>query len=159
MSRRSSSRISLGPRLAGWALLGVAVAVAVAVAGCGLFPSLQSDRPVLGISNGTTLEVTLVVNGSVVAVLAPGEGTSMADEASLPDLPWFVEARSPTGRVLTSMQVLPGQVTSNTRPDGGGELHGVGGRVDLSCGRLDIWAGPPMGGPPPGPGVPGDCRP
>ncbi len=35
----------------------------------------------------------------------------------------------------------------------------MGARVDLSCGRIDIWSGTPMMGPAPGPGVPGDCDP
>jgi hypothetical protein len=37
-------------------------------------------------------------------------------------------------------------------------LKGDGNRVDLSCGRIDVWAGPPLLGPAPGPGTPGDCR-
>ena len=36
---------------------------------------------------------------------------------------------------------------------------GSGARVDLSCGRLDVWVGPPMHGPFPAPGRPGDCDP
>ena len=41
-------------------------------------------------------------------------------------------------------------------------LHGLRPRWrtrNLSCGRLDIWSGPPLSGPPPGPGKPGDCAP
>jgi hypothetical protein len=69
-------------------------------------------------------------------------------------LPWSVEARSPSGRLLISMTVRPGDVDGE-----GTEQRGTGGRVDLSCGRLDIWSGPPMLGPAPGDGMPGDCLP
>ena len=47
--------------------------------------------------------------------------------------PWHVEARSPTGRVLTSMDVEPGQVQTNTLPGGVVQHSGTMGRVDLSA--------------------------
>jgi hypothetical protein len=77
-------------------------------------------------------------------------------------LPWKVEARSPSGRVLTTMDVAIGSVTSTMYPDGHGESSGTMGRVDLSCGRLTIWAGdqaPSGPAPPPSPGMAGDCEP
>ena len=51
-----------------------------------------------------------------------------------------------------------GRYTGSSRP---ADLSAQGDavRVDLSCGRLDIWSGPPLLGPPPGPGTPGDCTP
>lgn len=80
------------------------------------------------------------------------------DVAALPPLPWNVEARPPSGRVLTSMQVRPGDVQSADSA-----VHTIPiGRVDLSCGRITIWAGDvsPSGPPPfPSPGSPGDCAP
>ena len=120
-------------------------------------PALNT-APSLGISNGTTLAVTLVVNGAVVGTFAPG-ARSDPIAASLPGLPWAVQVRSPSGRLLTSMTVRVGDVWQTTGPDGGVTMKGDGMRVDLSCGRLDIWSGPPMLGPPPGPGTPGDCAP
>jgi hypothetical protein len=113
----------------------------------------------LSIQNGTTLTVTLVVNGVPVATLAPGAciGCRLDDGVSasrLSPLPWQVEARSPNGRVLVSMTVRQGDVI---KTDSGAQ--GVANRVDLSCGRLDIWSGPPLAGPAPGPGSPGDCLP
>ena len=68
--------------------------------------------------------------------------------------PWFVEARTASGRALLTLVVHAGDVRyqeSSTRGDAN--------RIDLSCGRLDIWAGPPLIGPMPGPGSPGDCVP
>jgi hypothetical protein len=129
------------------------------LAGCStlLGPS-PSPLPNLGISNETTLTVTLIVNGTVVGTFAPGMASS-AILVPLPNLPWMVETRSPTGRVLSSMTVHPGDVTSTEEPNGNGSSTSDGARVDLSCGRLDIWSGAPMLGPPPGSGTPGDCAP
>ncbi len=113
----------------------------------------------LAISNGTTLAVAVVVNGVVVGVYPGGTGRDGISASELPALPWIVEARSPSGRVLTSMTVLADDVWSAETGNGGTERKGDGMRVDLSCGRLDIWSGPPMLGPAPGPGSPGDCDP
>ncbi len=141
--------------------------VAVALAACSAVPTPppgagSGGLPALGVSNGTSLDVTLVVNGAAVAVYpARGPAPSLAPGA-LPPLPWSVEARSPSGRVLASMAVTsPGSAT--VLPDGAVEHVGAGmGRVDLSCGRLTIWAGDVVpSGPAPAssPGTPGDCAP
>jgi hypothetical protein len=123
-----------------------------------------SPRVHLGISNSTTLDVTLFVNGQRIADYPSGGGQLPAiDDAALPPLPWDVEVRSPSGRVLLSMRVEEGQVSSATDAGGLGTHIGRTGVVDLSCGRLMIWAGDfiPTGGgpPPPSPGTPGDCAP
>jgi hypothetical protein len=60
------------------------------------------------------------------------------------------------------MDVAVGEVTATVYPDGHSEAGGAFGRVDLSCGRLTIWAGydAPSGPVPPSPaGSPGDCAP
>lgn len=83
------------------------------------------------------------------------------DFSTLPALPWTVDARSPTGRLLTSMTVKVGDVTADNA-DGNLGTSGTIGRVDLSCGRITIWAGyfAPSGPVPPSPaGSPGDCAP
>lgn len=136
------------------------LAFAFAIAACDVPP--LAERPHLGISNGTTLDVTLWVNGHLVAQDPAGGPAPEIDSSRLPPLPWVVEARSPTGRVLTTMRVEPGQVWTTRRPDGGTETGGAMGRVDLSCGRLTIWAGDMQpSGPVPAqpPGRPGDCVP
>src|SRR5262245_21513218 len=141
------------------AMLGLLLVLVVACAADG--DPTDGDRPELGVSNGTTLTVTLRVNGVTVATIEPGTPMPSIDPAGLPSLPWTVEARSPSGRVLTSMIVQPGSVASTTRPDGATESRGTFGRVDLSCGSLRIWAGIPPSGPAPASpaGVPGDCAP
>lgn len=133
--------------------------LAVGISACGA----PADSPNLGVSNDTTLIVTIVVNGHRVATLAPGGADPSIDAAGLPALPWTVEAQSPSGRVLTSMQVFPGQVKSTTNSDLMSSSQGTIGRVDLTCGRLTIWAGDraPSGGPRPAfsLGTAGDCVP
>ena len=140
-------------------LVGLMLTV-ITLAGCGATTSpAPSPPPGLGISNGTTLTVTLVVNGTTVATFAPHTGRDAIPASLLPALPWKVEARSPSGRLLTSMTVRAGDVRQTFLPNGEGSTQGDGVRVDLSCGRLDIWSGPPLSGPAPGPGSPGDCAP
>lgn len=146
--------------------------VGVLVADCGgpaLTPTPSTSTvgqsggtAVLAISNGTTLPVTLFLNGRALGTATPGVGMPPIDFATLPPLPWTVEARSPSGRVLTSMTVLTGNVWATTDPAGNVETNGAMGRVDLSCGRLTIWAGynAPSGPVPPSPaGTAGDCAP
>lgn len=132
--------------------------IAVMVAACNATPSSPPPPPYLGVSNGTTLTVALVVNGQVVGVFPPGGPEPTINVAALPPLPWNVEARSPSGRVLTTMQVAPGEIQGADS-----SIHTIPmGRVDLSCGRLTLWAGdyPPSGPAPfPSPGTPGDCAP
>ena len=106
----------------------------------------------LNANNGTTEAVSLVVNGAAIRELAPGANvTVMAKD--LPALPWEAEVRFPNGRTLVSLTVNAGDVVY-----GPNHAHGDAARVDLSCGRIDLWSGPPLLGPAPGPGVPGDCN-
>jgi hypothetical protein len=132
------------------------VVLAAAVATCSMLQS--GERPPLGVSNGTDLVIIVIVNGMEAGRFAPGVGADI-DVNLLPPLPWTVEARTTTGRLLTSMDVQPGQVFRKQLPDGSTQTSGALGRVDLSCGRFDMWAGEPIGGPAPGPGKPGDCVP
>ena len=133
--------------------LGPLVAVLV-LAACSASPT--ENLPPLGISNGTTLTVSLYVNDVLVAVAPPTGPQPSVNVAALPQLPWTVEARSPSGRVLTSMHIVAGQVWAS-----GNVSQSTAGRVDLTCGRLDIYAGAPPLGPAPLPssGTPGDCAP
>ena len=138
------------------------VAVAIVAAGCGsLLPQAPGEPPFdaqIRVANGTELEVTIAVNGTVVGSAPAHTDVTIGPEV-LPTKPWSVDARSPSGRVLLSFTVLPGQVTRTTASDGTTKMSGAGNRADLSCGRLDIFVGPPMIGPVPGPGEAGDCEP
>lgn len=140
----------LGVRLASTALL-----LAASCSDLAPTPAPVAD---LEISNGTTLTVALAVNGGRIASVSPHTVERIAP-SRLPPLPWKVEAQTASGRVLASMTVRAGDVTRTTNPDGSWSWKGDAVRVDLSCGRLDIWSGPPLAGPVPGPGSPGDCDP
>lgn len=148
-------------------MCGVVALLALIVLGCSAGTSSGGApsppmRVNLGVANGTTLAVTLFVNGVRFAEFQPHGPEPTIDIAALPVLPWTVEARSPSGRVLTSMRVEVGQVRTFTRPGGAIEPVATMGRVDISCGRLTIWAGDfTPSGPIPAspPGEPGDCEP
>jgi hypothetical protein len=133
-------------------LAAAALLVAVACAGTG--PVIAD----LEVSNGTTLAIAVDVNGKTITNVGPGNVARIAP-SQLPALPWKVEARTASGRLLASLTVQPGDVTQTDLPNGGRAYKGAAVRADLSCGRLDIWSGPPLAGPPPGPGSPGDCDP
>ena len=138
------------------------LAITIVVAGCSMLPAgtnvVPASSMTLNVSNGSTLAVALAVNGTVVDKIGPHETRSDIPASKLPDLPWSVEVRSPSGRVLASLVVRDGDVASFSEPGGAG-VRGDAQRVDLSCGRIDVWSGPPMAGPSAGAGVPGDCDP
>jgi hypothetical protein len=129
------------------------VVLAVVVSGCSAPPGTK-----LVVDNGTTLAVTVVVNGQNIGMVAPQTQQSF-DASGMPAMPWSIQVLSPSGRLLTSVSADPGSAGSSTDADGHTTQYGVGSRVDLSCGRLDVYVGPPMIGPAPGPGQPGDCEP
>ena len=110
----------------------------------------------LNIENDTTIAVTLVVNGKVIETV-PAGGYEDPIKAELPGLPWNVETRSPSGRVLSSMTVMQATSGRQPSPTAACETKGDAVRVDLSCGRLDVWSGPPLLGPASVPGQSGDC--
>ena len=85
----------------------------------------------LWVNNDTTIAVTIVVNGTKLETV-PGNTVEQPIKADLPPLPWHVEAVSPSGRLLTSLDVHypPAAV-----------------RVDLSCGRLELLYGTVLLGP------------
>ena len=153
-----------------------AVAVTLGLAACGSLggtatqgapatasgaPATTSGAPMkpapmkLSVQNGTTVVVTLVVNGTVVETFPPGAFEDPI-KAELPPLPWSVETRSPSGRVLSRMTVKEGDYVTSNGPTAG-MVKGDAVRVDLSCGRLDVWYGPPLLGGTFIPGPSGDC--
>lgn len=142
----------------------LSIAMAASLAGCassGATPSAalsNSAQPEhLSINNGTSITVDLVVNGEVVEEVAPGAREDPLS-VSLPPLPWLVETRSPSGRTLTLLRVSAGDVVYATGQVGPSMERGVAVAVDLSCGRLEVWSGPPLSESPtfiPGPS--GDC--
>jgi hypothetical protein len=104
-------------------------------------------------NNQSDRALELFVNGGKIADVSPMSDLTMAAK-DLPPLPWAAELRLPTGRTLVGVTVTSGSVV---RRETGST--GVGNRVDLSCGRIELYAVIPLGGPAPGPGRPGDCGP
>ena len=133
------------------------------LAGC--TPSLPaeiSQRPNLGVSNGSTLTVTLVVNGRRVADYPAGGPYPTIDTTELPELPWEVQARSrrPAGCSprCTSHLVRFGappvqKASSRSREAWGGSIS----RAAASGSGGDFAPSGPV--PAESPGTPGDCEP
>jgi hypothetical protein len=145
-------------RLAAMAVpLGLAGCVSLGGAATPGTPTSTPGTPLkLSIQNGTTIEITLVVNGAVIEKVPPGDYEDPI-RANLPPLPWDVETRSPSGRVLSRLAVNEGDYQTTQFPGGGGSARGDAVRVDLSCGRLDVWYGTPLLGGTFIPGPSGDC--
>jgi hypothetical protein len=152
------------PRRSRWkALLLVA---SIVVAGCGIETVVEpnvapGERPPLHVFNSTTIAVSVTVNGLSIGVVQP-DGPSAIDVGRLPPVPWRIEAMTPSGRVVLSMTVRPGQVGQTINADGSVQVRDVQEKVELSCGRLTLFAGEirpgAVGGQPlPQPGAPGDC--
>ncbi|OGO59183.1 MAG: hypothetical protein A2V85_14205 [Chloroflexi bacterium RBG_16_72_14] len=137
------------------ATLALASLLAIGLIGCTpdpgsvLTPPAAVELPPLSVSNETSIPISLIVNGEVIEIVSPGDREDPI-EAALPSLPWSIEARSPTGRVLVTLAVGPEDRITAT--------HGRATGVDLSCGRLRIWSGPPLDGPTFIPGPSGDCE-
>lgn len=121
--------------------------------------SAQAAPMSLNVSNGTSIPVVLAVNGVPVKPYeANGVGLLAVPTDRLPPLPWSVEARTSSGRVLTTMTV-----TAREAVQSGAVISIPSTQTDLSCGRLTIWAGdsPPSGPMPPSPpgSIGPDCAP
>jgi len=144
-------------------LLGCCAWIALVLAACDAsIPADTVVHPAIGILNGTPFPVTLVIDGTPVADFDAGGPLRSFDPEALPTLPWDVEARSPSGRVLSSVHVTPADVTQAIASDGTTSIRSVFDRTDLSCGSVTIWVGglPPSGpGPVPPPPSPDDCAP
>ena len=140
------------------------LAACLVVASCSLMarPSANGVVPdadmLLQVDNESTLAVQLLVNGRPIAQVT-GQSTVGLAADRLPALPWDARLVTPTGRVVLQLTVHSGDVSSVSNADGTSSSQGDGARVDLSCGRIDMWSGPPMLGPAPGSGTPGDCNP
>jgi hypothetical protein len=129
--------------------------LAIGLVACGVLPSSYQ----LHVNNGTALTVRLLVNDRLVATIEPG-GSASIPRADLPALPWTVEGRTRSGRLLAAMAVADGSVLDNRALDGTGEYSAPAAGVGLSCGTFSMYVGDlaPIGG---GPtlGRPGDCEP
>jgi hypothetical protein len=148
--------------------LAAAALISWTLAGCGPagapspspVPSPSPDLVGLGVVNATDLRVSLVVNSRVVETLEPQTADTAIHMSALPPLPWVVQVRTSSGRVLVTMTAGPGDVQG---PAEIGVMHsGKEAAADLSCGQLYLWTGalePAWPAPPASAGSPGDCAP
>ena len=137
-----------------------AIAIAALVAACSAV--IPGERPKITLRNGTELLIKLSVNEIAVGHFPPGRPQPDVDESALPPLPWDIEGRTVSGRLVLSLHVDPGQLHVERQPDGAIRASIGMARADLSCGTLWLWAGEiTPGGPAPMPdaGKPGDCVP
>lgn len=121
----------------------IVLLLGLALAACSPGPAASASTS-LGIENGTTLVLTLVVNGQTAATLPPGG--SEESSANLPARPWTVEARTASGRVLATMFV--GLGPADPAEAGDSSTGGSSSRFPLSCGSIRMWTGnaPPADG-------------
>lgn len=133
--------------------LGVVFAAVVLAACQGREAAVAPSEMTLTANNATTKSISLIVNGSAVREVQPWTQVVLTS-SDLPVLPWMATVRLQSGRTLLSLTVHAGDVVI-----GPTSAKGVGVRVDLSCGRIDLWSGPPVSKPAPRPGTPGDCDP
>jgi hypothetical protein len=149
-----------------WHRKAVAIAaaslLAMVLAGCrampGVGPADPASIPAFGATNGTRLDIGLFVNGQLVAKLSPGQSIDPST-TPMPPLPWSVEARSATGRVLGSTSVQPGGATCIPVEGGVERCSGALILVTLVCGRFEFFAGTVPSIPAPMPGVGEPCEP
>jgi hypothetical protein len=134
--------------------------VADAGSGCSTPATTVSPDPIgLGVVNSTDLRLSLVVNSKLIETLSPHTGDVAIHVSALPPLPWVVEVRTTSGRVLATMTAGPGDVQG---PAAIGVAHsGKQGGANLSCGQLYLWTGAiePSWPAPNESGSPGDCGP
>ena len=138
----------------------LALLFVIGAAGCGannpgngaVGPVADADMS-LTANNQSDRALELYVNDiKITDVAAKSSPTIKAPD--LPPLPWNAELRLTTGRTLLRLPVASGSVV---RTANGSNSPGI--RVDLSCGRIELFAIYPLLGPAPGPGRPGDCGP
>jgi hypothetical protein len=129
-------------------LLSLIIGACAAALEPGVVPDSQMS---LDVSNETSIPIALVVNHLALGNVVAGRARHYS-AAELPSLPWHAEARTLAGRTVVELDVRSGAVRIASNGS-----RGVAMRVDLSCGRIDLWSGPPLAGPAPGPGTPGDC--
>jgi hypothetical protein len=112
------------------------------------FSFTNSPSIPLEIRNGSTITVTVRINGQTVAAVQPSD-YSAVPAADLPAPPWSVDVLGRNSRSLGSFTVPSFDSVSIE--------SGYGVRLDLNCGRVDVWIGPPLLGPTFVPGESGNC--
>jgi hypothetical protein len=152
----------MGGRRRSVVALVLSVVISSLVAACGALPGVgpadPASIPNFGATNGTRIDIGVFVNGQLMAKLSPGQSIDKST-TPMPPLPWRVEARSATGRVLGSTSVEPGGATCTPVEGGTKRCSGALILVTLVCGRFEFFAGTVPSLPAPAPGVGEPCEP
>lgn len=114
--------------------------------------------PLAHVANGTTLTLKLTVNGRN-AGSAAAMASTVIDAREFGQAPWKIVASTSSGRELLRLEfdAHSAYYTTGDFPHWG---SGPFSRLDLSCGRLDLWVGSPGSGPMPQDSFPAhDCEP
>ena len=139
-------------------LTATVLALVAAVEACAAPPTVTADpRYELHVENGTTVPVSIVINGRTLAQVK-GQSSTVVSLAREPPGTVAIQAQLPDGRPAISFVIDPATLSSET-VGSVTDVVGAAHRADLSCGRLDLWLLTPLLGPPPGPGAAGDCGP
>ena len=135
--------------------LATALWSSVIVAACSGASPASSLGPAYDVlvNNATPLNLVVQVNGQRAGSVGPMAQRSIS-ALTLPALPWTVEVDAANGRAILSFPVEADSVSADSGMASAEVIHGAGEFVNLSCGRIDAWVGPPLLGPPPPPSVP-----
>jgi len=74
-------------------------------------PVASPTSPPVRVYNQTSVALTLVVNGSAIAVI-PAESLADPVASPLPARPWTIQLQSPSGRPLVTLDVPSGDITA-----------------------------------------------
>ena len=102
----------------------LAVLIALVLAACGPAPT-PAPFVRLGIDNGTTMTLTIVVNGQSLVDVPPGTINPVIDTSHAPPLPWKLEARSPRGAILGMLNLSAPQDSSHSNAFQDANVSGV----------------------------------
>lgn len=105
------------------------------------------QEPIVHVANTTTLTLSTTVNG-LDAGSAAAMASTVVDVRQFGQAPWTIVARTSSGLELHTLELAANSAYYMT---GDYPLSAFGpfSRLDLSCGRLDLWVGYPPSGPRP----------
>jgi hypothetical protein len=121
----------------------MAVVAGVSIAACSTVPGppgAATSQLRIDVSNGTQLDIAVVLDGAVLAVVQPG-GALGWPAAQLPPRPWSIETRTATGRAIGTATLGVGHGECVDGPDGSRSCDGALILVDFVCGRFVLTAG------------------
>lgn len=114
----------------------VSLVVLLVLGGC----RLAGPRPTLGATNFTDIPIELMLKGESLATVEPGADMEIASRSRMPALPWEIEARTETGRVVVAMTVTAEDLARTSVKDARGDRPYE--RFTMSAGDDSAESGP-----------------